>query len=60
MNFLTKNRMKIWINNSESDLCDDNVMTSDIPDKSDNQQINGHTNIQTQNLQINSDVRHYD
>ena len=33
--------------NSDSDICDLNVMTSDIPDKSDNQQINEHTNIQT-------------
>ena len=35
-------------------------MTSDIPDNPDNQQINEHTNIQTQRLQINPDVRHHD
>ena len=33
--------------NSDSDLCDHNVRTSDIPDKSDNQQINEHTDIST-------------
>ena len=33
--------------NSDSDLCDHNVRTSDILDKSDNQQINEHTDIST-------------
>ena len=33
--------------NSDTDICDHNVMTSDIPDKSDNQQINEHTDIST-------------
>ena len=46
--------------NSDSDICDHNVMTSDIPDKSDNQQINEHTDISTPSLQINPDVRHHD
>ena len=46
--------------NSDSDLCDHNVMTSDIPDKSDNKQINEHTHISTPSLQINPDVRHHD
>ena len=46
--------------NSDSDHCDHNVMTSDIPDKSDNQQINEHRDISTPSLQINPDVRHHD
>ena len=46
--------------NSDSDHCDHNVMTSKIPDKSDNQQINEHTDISTPSLQINPDVRHHD
>ena len=46
--------------NSDTDICDHNVMTSDIPDKSDNQQINEHTDISTPSLQINPDVRHHD
>ena len=46
--------------NSDSDICDHNVMTSDIPDKSDNQQINKHTDISTPSLRINPDVRHHD
>ena len=46
--------------NSDSDLCDHNVMTSDTPDKSDNQQINEHTDISTPSLQTNPDVRHHD
>ena len=46
--------------NSDSDLCDHNVRTSDIPDKSDNQQINEHTDISTPSLQINPDIRHHD
>ena len=46
--------------NSDSDLCDHNVMTSDIPDKSDNQQINEHTDISAPSLQTNPDVRHHD
>ena len=45
--------------NSDSDLYDHNVMTPDIPDKSDNQQINEHTDISTPSLQINPDVRHH-
>ena len=32
--------------NSDSDICDHNVMTSDIPNKSDNQQINEHMTFQ--------------
>ena len=35
-------------------------LTSDIPDKSDNQQLNEHTDISTPNLQSNPDVRHHD
>ena len=46
--------------NSDSDICGHNVMTSDIPDKSDNQQINEYTDISTPSLQINPDVRHHD
>ena len=46
--------------NSDSDICDHNVMTSAIPDKSDNQQINEHTDISTPSLLINPDVRHHD
>ena len=46
--------------NSDSDLYDHKVMTSDIPDKSDNQQINEHTDISTPSLQINTDVRLHD
>ena len=46
--------------NSDSDICDHNVMTSDIPDKSDNQQINEHTDISAPSLQTNPDVRHHD
>ena len=46
--------------NSDTDICDHNVMTSDIPDKSDNQQINEHIDISTPSLQINTDVRHHD
>ena len=46
--------------NSVSDLYDHKVMTSDIPDKSDNQQINEYTDISTPSLQINPDVRHHD
>ena len=46
--------------NSDSDICDHKVMTSDIPDKSDNQQINEYTDISTPSLQINPDVRHHD
>ena len=46
--------------NSDSDICDHNVMTSDIPDESDNQQINEHIDISTPSLQINTDVRHHD
>ena len=46
--------------NSDSDICDHNVMISDIPDKSDNQQINEHTVISTPSLQINPDVRYHD
>ena len=46
--------------NSDTDICDHNVMTSDIPDKSDNHQINEHTDISTPSLQINPDVRHHD
>ena len=46
--------------NSDSDLYDHKVMTSDIPDKSDNHQINEHTDISTPSLQINPDVRHHD
>ena len=46
--------------NSDSDIGDHNVMTSDIPDKSDNQHINEHTNIHTQRLQIDPDVCHHD
>ena len=46
--------------NSDSDLYDHKVMTSDIPDKSDNQQINEHIDISTPSLQINPDVRHHD
>ena len=45
---------------SDNDLCDHNVMTSDIPDKSDNQQINEHTDISTPSLQINTYVRCHD
>ena len=45
--------------NSDSDHCDYNVMTSEIPDKSDNQQINKHTDISTPSLQINPDVHHH-
>ena len=44
---------------SDSDICDHNVMPSDIPDKSDNQQINEHTDILTPSLQINTEVRHH-
>ena len=46
--------------NSDSDLYDHKVMTSDIPDKSDNQQINEHIDISTPSLQINPDVCHHD
>ena len=46
--------------NSDSDICDHNIMTSDILDKSDNQQINEYTDISTPSLQINPDVRHHD
>ena len=46
--------------NSDTDICDHNVLTSDIPEKSDNQQINEHTDISTPSLQINPDVRHHD
>ena len=46
--------------NSDSDICGHNVMTSAIPDKSDNQQINEHTDISTPSLLINPDVRHHD
>ena len=46
--------------NSHSDICDHSVMTSDIPDKSHNQQINEYTDISTPSLQINPDVRHHD
>ena len=46
--------------NSDSDICGHNFVTSDIPDKSDNQQINEHTDISTPSLQINTDVRHHD
>ena len=45
---------------SDSNICGHNVMTSDIPDKSDNQQINEYTDISTPSLQINPDVRHHD
>ena len=45
--------------NSDNDHCDYNVMTSEIPHKSDNQQINEHTDILTPSLQINPDVRHH-
>ena len=46
--------------NSDTDICDHNVITSDFPDKSDNQQINEYTDISTPSLQINPDVRHHD
>ena len=46
--------------NSDTDICDHNVMTSDIPDKYDNQQINEHTDISAPSLQTNPDVRHHD
>ena len=46
--------------NSDSNICGHIVMTSDIPDKSDNQQINEYTDISTPSLQINPDVRHHD
>ena len=46
--------------NSDSDLYDHKVMSSAIPDKSDNQQINEHTDISTPSMQINPDVRHHD
>ena len=46
--------------NSDSGICDHNVMTSHIPDKSDNQQINEHNDISTLSLQINPDVHHHD
>ena len=49
--------------NSDSDICDHNDMTSDIPHKSDNQQINEHkyiVDISTPSLQINTDVHHHD
>ena len=46
--------------NSDSDICGHNFVTSDIPDKSDNQQINEHTDSSTPSLQINPDVRHHD
>ena len=46
--------------NFDSDICDHNVMSSEIRDKSDNQEINEHTDISTPSLQINPDVRHQD
>ena len=37
--------------NSDRDLSDHNVVTSDIVDKPDNQNIMDHTNVRTQSLQ---------
>ena len=60
MNCLTKKSYEHMDENSDNDLCDHYVRTSDIPEKSDNQQINEHTYISTPSLQINPDIRHHD